>query len=437
MARTMIYRLASCVREAAAQVSQHSLMACLLQWTTLLCNLVALRWIPPAEMGVWGAFLLWEAVLLVVRLGFVNAMAREYPYLLGKGKTGHAARLVQVTAFHTLVSGIILMVVALGLTASFGKRNPSWLLAGLCFCVYSPATLYQSFLEATFRGGRQFARLARIQWAAIVLAVISLVLVLQHGFPGYCLRQAGLAVVLAAMLHWRRPVKARPCWDRALFLELFKTGLPLFFSNYLTRLIHTIGHGTAFYLGGQHLLGLYTPVSATITCFANLPNVCSAYFQPKQNFEYGRTGDASRVVRRALVAGLGLILMALPLSLMVLGGIPWVVGNFLPFYQESTTAMQMATLAGALRCFSITTTCYSTLKAWRPMFLNLGLMLGTQGGGVALGLICLPQRPLEAIVLGLMLGQIVYIPATMSLLKTLRQPVSLQKAEPRLEVISS
>ncbi len=377
-----------------------------------------LRWVSPESMGVWQTLLVLESYLMVLRFGVVNAMNRNYPFLLGKGDYPNAFLTVQVAAFHTALVGACLLVTFLSIGLYYGYvQDEEWMFASFSFGFYSVSSLYQSFVDGTLRGGHHFSVLSRLQLISIVLNVTSLPIVVVGGFYGYCLRQSGLALVLVALFRLCRPIRerAKPNW--AFFRRLLTVGFPLFVSNYLTRLGNTIGQLAILYIGGQHLLGLFVPVAAVGNCFASLPSVFSIYFLPHQNFEYGRTGDAPLIVRRALRTGIVVSLAVLPVSLLGWFFLPQIAQWVFPMYAASGTAMRVAALTGVLQAFGIATTCYSTLKAWRFMFVNLAFLLVTQLLGVGLCVSYFPYSALEAVAWGSLLGQVAYVALTIANLR--------------------
>ena len=58
----------------------------LLQCATIGCNLVILRWLPPAEIGLWQSLLLIGVYAGILDGGVISGLDRELPSLLAKGR---------------------------------------------------------------------------------------------------------------------------------------------------------------------------------------------------------------------------------------------------------------------------------------------------------------------------------------------------------------
>lgn len=382
----------------------------------MACAVVVLRWIPPSEMGVWQTLLLIESYCQLVRLGIVNAMNREYPFLLGRGNAAEAIRYVQTAEFYTL-SMVLLQVI--GLTAAALLLAPSdinWRLGMLTLAVYAPSNLYRGFLEATYRGGQEFARLARAQWVLMVLSIVSLGLVIAFDFIGFCIRNLLLAIVSASVYFCFRPVEFKPRLSIKILKYLFWAGLPLFVSNYLTVVASTFNRVILLQQNGTMAVGLFAPVAAVITLGTLLPSTLSVYLLPRITYDFGASGSATQTIRQALKVALATSLLMAPLLVIGWCLLPVVVRKFAPLYSEATTAMRIGLLVTVFGGVKLSTTAFSVLQAWKPMFVYLFILVGTSWIGPWAAVRSWPGSPLEGVAIGMLAASIVQIPVVLGCL---------------------
>lgn len=351
------------------------------QMVQMACGVAVLRWVPPEQMGIWLTLQVVEAYALWIRLGVINAVNREYPFLLGQGRAEEALA-------HVRAAGSYLAACALAMAGGFGaavwvwvERGPDWQWALAAYAVHAGGGLWRGFLEATFRGGREFSRLAWVQIAGAGLQLASLPLVALFGFKGFCGRAVLLVVATTALCHAVRPVRRVLGWSRPVLARLMVDGLPLFASGYLASISAQFPRVLLAATGGLALLGLYAPAAAVLVAGALLPGTLLTYLVPRRHHAYGRDGDAAAIAAEAWRQTWMLAAWLTPLVLIGAWVLPWMVQRWFPSYAAGAHVMGWAAAVAALGPIKIATSVFSTLKAWRPMLAHalLGLLLAWAG----------------------------------------------------------
>ncbi len=387
-------------------VSRYSAATVLAQIVQMFCGLAVLAWIVPSEIGIWLALQAAEAYALWIRLGVVNAMNREYPFLLGRGEGAEALLHVQTTASYMAGCAVMLGLGFAGSALFMHGAGAGWQLALVCFGIHSAGGLWRSFVEATFRGGQEFGSLVRLQLVGAILQILTLPLVWRWGFEGFCLRSVLLASLLTACWHFARPVKAGFRFDRRVLLKLLREGLPLFASNYLTSVTAQFPRIILIAAGGTALLGLYAPIGALLAAGVLLPSTLLTFLLPRQNFEFGRGRDVRKLAaqgwRRA-----GLLCAALlPVGVIGWWGAKMVVEHWMPEYARAIPALGFAAATVVLSPLRLVTSLFSTLKAWWPMMTHVLAGLILSGSLSWLGSKWMPSDPLQGVVAGLLAAQV-------------------------------
>lgn len=394
---------------ARSPVSIYVSMSMLAQLVPMACGILVLQWVPPRDMGIWFALQVAESYSLWIRLGVLNAMNREYPFLMGQGKTAEAIRHVQTTASYIRGCASIMFAGFVGAGFFLFHRGPDWRWAATAYAMYSAATMWRNLLEATFRGGQEFARLAKLQMITIGLNIVSLPMVYYGGFQGYCGRAATLGVIITGLYHAARPVRSRLSFDRKIFTKLMLDGMPLFASNYLTSLAAQFPRVLLLYAGGTALLGVYTPISAILSTGALLPGAILVYLAPRQHYRFGQNKDPKAIREAAWRQAISISLALLPVGLIASLILPHQVERWLPRYAACVPAIKWAAIAIALSPLSIATSVFVTVKAWGPQIVYVVLGLALAGIFPWVLLRWHNLDPMVAVTLGTLLAQVAQV----------------------------
>ena len=383
------------------------------QSLNLVAGLLVMRWLGPAELGVWQSMLTLETYCLVLRLGVINGMNRQLPFLLGKGDRAGALQHAEVTFCFTIGTAGVLLGSFSAAAFCWPGLDATWQLSLLTLACFTPFGLYSAFNEATYRGSRTFATLGWLIFANALLGMSLLVLLPALGYAGQCVRLVVIAASHAICTAWLRPLDVRPKFSIPVLRKLLKMGLPLYFQNYLARASLAVGSLVLLWTGGPKALGYFAPAAAMLAVVGMVPNALQSYLQPQLHYDYGRDGSRRAVVARSKRMATLMMVASLPFALLGMACLPWAVCAFLPAYEPSVGAMQLAMLVGVFRIFGVAASVFSTLTAWREMFSNQIAMGVLHVSGALIGGAAFPDRPWFGVMLGLLAAALVYIPLTL------------------------
>jgi len=352
--------------------------------TALLSGIAVLRWVAPEQLGIWQTLLLAQIYLGVLRLGIVNGMNRELAFRLGSNDPDGAGRLAATAQACVLACAAVAVLIMGGGAAFVWPREAAWRLPLVAMSLIVPLDLYYGYLEGTFRTHFDFGRLARIYIATAALSLLSVALVIVWGFDGYCYRAVLLSALQTTLAFIFRPIRVRPHFDRAAFLTLQKTGLPLFGQNYLHQVTRSLDRLAVLSIGSAELLGCYGPSLAVTRVITGLSDALNTYLSPRLSYRFGQTGRRAALFRPAMQSVAVSILGALPLAVAGWFALPYLVGHLFPQYLPGLFAMRMALLTGLFLNARIAMAAPCMMKAWRFVVLEwlLGFVLK---GGLLLG----------------------------------------------------
>jgi O-antigen/teichoic acid export membrane protein len=344
--------------------------------SSLLANAFALRWIDPASMGVWHTLLLAASYLGAVRLGVVNGMGRELPFALGSGDVPRGRRIAATALACNTVSSVV--VGAAFLVPLGWSSDGAWRL-GLCtMAVVSATNFYFAYLQATFRSGSDFARLARVYRLQAALFLLMPVAVHALGFRGLCLHAALQSLLVTAFAHAVRPLRVLPRFEARVARELLVTGLPLFAAGYLQVVAAGFDRVILLHHGGVEAVGYYAPAVAILSALAVVPGAVATYVYPRMSYALGQGRTPAALGRMALTAAAVSVGAALPLAVCGWFVAPPLIESLFPQYAASVPAVRWSLVAGTLWGLAPTATLLSSLKAWRSLALYIGVLLAAR-----------------------------------------------------------
>lgn len=342
---------------------------------TLVAGVLVLRWIEPADMGVWQTLLLAQSWLNLIRFGVLNGMNRELPYLLGRGDTASAYRTAQIAQFHALLCSA-LAAAGFGLSWVLLRTwGEAWTWGLAAMLVVAAAGFYNGYLQATFRSHKEFERLSRVQWMQAAFLLLMPVFAWRWGFAGFCMHAALQAVLVTGSAHTLRPVRVVPALDGKVARQLLATGLPLFVSSYLYAIGLGLERVVLLYRGNVGALGMYAPAVAVLSAMAVIPAAVSMYMYPRMSFRLGQTHDPRELWRLSRLATVASVGCCVPVVVLGWPLITPVVAEWFPAYALAVPAMRISLLTGLMLAFASATTLLGSLKAWRLQYTYVGTFL--------------------------------------------------------------
>ena len=344
-------------------------------FTSLLGNVLAFRWVDPGSMGVWHTLLLVLSYLTVVRLGVVNGMGRELPFALGRGDVETGRRIAATTLLYNAVCSVLVGATFLVLLDVFWSSGAAWRIALPAMAVVGATTMYLTYLQATFRSDRDFARLARVHWLQAGVGLLMPLMVYGLGFAGLCLHAALQAVLVTGFAHVLRPLPVRARFELPVARQLVATGMPLFVVGYLQAVALTFDRLILLQRGSVETVGHYAPAAAVLAAMAIVPGAVSTYVYPRMSFALGRGESRARLRQMALRAAAAGVAAGLPVALAGWVAAPRLIAAYFPQYVASIPAVRWSLLTGLLLSVTPASQLLGCLKAWRSLTIYVAVLL--------------------------------------------------------------
>src|SRR5581483_10237266 len=256
----------------------------------MLAGLLTVHLISPRDMGLWSSVNLALTYAFFVLAGVQNGLSRELPYYLGAKNEGMARRLAATALYYTAAGGLLAVLAGFGavlfLTTTGAESKLIYSIAAIALLILF--RFYQNYLFITFRSKDSFLALAGVQgWQALLMIVTLPILFLGYGgLLGRAVLIAGLGLYL---MHRARPLSVMPVWKTDSFLLLFRTGVPIFATDYISSCAGTLDKVALLRFGGVEQVGLYALAMSAYTAFAVIPQSIAHYIYPRMSHHYGRT----------------------------------------------------------------------------------------------------------------------------------------------------
>jgi O-antigen/teichoic acid export membrane protein len=303
----------------------------LLQVSRFGVHVVAARWLGPATYGIWNGFTLALTYAPVLTLGTINAMNRGVPLLIGRGDQRTAQRAMQVTLTVSLVTGVLtgLVTIVLGLTRWNSLIGRAAAFLGFLLMAQQVYIYLQTWLKCSIRFSAMSCQQAIY---ALVYPLVVLPTTALWGLSGFVLGQALVVTGVSVWIIFAMRAPFSVGFDRVVFHDLVKVGLPIMAAGTLYGLLTTIDRWVILTYLGIESLGYYSLAIMASSMLGLLPIVVAQQMYPRMAHRYGETGSARAlrpmVIRQMLLSS-G---VTIPILGIVYVGLPWIVKFFLTAY---------------------------------------------------------------------------------------------------------
>jgi O-antigen/teichoic acid export membrane protein len=320
---------------------------------TTIVNIAAgflvLRWVGPEEMGVWQALLIINTYAVIGNLGVTTGLAREFPFLLGKGEKDHALVLASTAKAYTFFCALISFIVLGIALAYFLFINPkglTFILSFIAVILILTINFYKDYLITLFRTNKAFDKLSITYLIQAVISIALLFLIYKFHYYGFILYNVLITIISLVLLLLITPFKVDLKFNFKDFILLVKTGLPLFIMSYLFGVSKSFIKFAILYFGGIQMLGLFAPVFAIRNGINTLPKIISQYLYPRFSFKLGATGDSTLLWRPVRNISFLLLTCLFFAILPIYYFMPELIETFFPKYTESIFASRLALVSG-------------------------------------------------------------------------------------------
>lgn len=377
----------------------------------MVAGIVVVRYVVPFELGLWNSINLALTYSWFVLAGAQNGLSRELPFFLGAKDDEHAERLTGTALYCTACATLLFLVSGLACLGVLAvtHADPRLLLAVGGTTLLIAFNFYKNYLTVTFRSKNSFWDLSRVQFAQTALMLFTLPLIAVFQYQGMVYRTVLVTGLALGLMHYVRPMRVAPVWDKASVVSLLKTGIPIFLLDYLRLSAMTFDRVALLYFGGVLDVGYYALALSVCTAFEVIPLSVGNYVYPRMTYRYGQSNDPRSVWDLARKATVVTLAAMVPLAVVGWFLLPPVVQILFPKYAEGTFAAQLMLLTALGTGGVVGVNALWSMKAWKWMVtyqtcLGVLMMVGPFVG------VMLASSPLTGAALGIMVGRLLMVP---------------------------
>lgn len=368
-------------------------------------NLIVIRWMEPAELGMWLGLQLITIYGAHAHFGVLNAVNRQLPYHRGRNEYDEA-ELIENVARGWLLIVMVTGLAAVALMTVSGVGGSDYGRGAIALTFTATVALGIQFHEGIFRARNEFGRAGLASLVNAVAILVGLPLVYYWRYDGLLWRVALAAVLtLLACLMMNR-WNVRMAFSRKDTLALVKTGLPILVVVLGLTVFTAMDRTMILWLLDERAMGHYALCFAVARIMKLFPTTIGQVFYPRMTALYASEGMSKNLLLRCFQASLLSAAIVAVTAVGVVLTLPWAVDRFFPKYAAGLPALRIAMIAYVILSLAAGPTYFliSTVQKRRQI---TALLAGVVT--MVLAATLMAPRTLEGIAWSLVAGATVYI----------------------------
>lgn len=339
----------------------------LLTGTQLVMAFITVRYVMPAQMGVWNSVRLAQVYSVFLLAGVLNGLGRELPYFHGKADHGGVDRLAATALFCTDLACLFTLVAGGGCCLFFHASSAELLWAIVAVTALISLTFYRNYLTVLFRSNNAFNQLSLGQLIEATGNLAAIPLVIAFGYRGMLARLVLTSAAVVLMLYRWRPIVVPRAFHASAFRVLLKTGVPFFGLDYLRNCATTVDCVVLLSVAGTLAVGQYALAATSLGIMYGVFGAVNQYIYPRMCFQFGQSGDPRILWRMGLRGSLASLLAGGAVAALAWPLMDPVIRHLAPHYLPGVPAARLAVITGALEGSAIVVSAIWSMKTWRMM----------------------------------------------------------------------
>jgi O-antigen/teichoic acid export membrane protein len=311
------------------------------QASRLLVAMLVARWVGPLNFGIWNALQPILAYSKVVFCGVPNAMNREVPVLMGKGKEKEAEEVVTFTFWFLIIISSLAALIFIAISIFFkipATFNTPIFFAGFLFMAMNIYLFFEFLLKSRI----QFLKMSLQQSIfAFSYPLITLSCSYYAGIPGFIIGQSLAFALVSYFIYRMSAVPIRIALKWRLFPKLAKIGLPLMSAGFLYNLLISVDRWIILGNLGIKSLGEFTLAILLFNIINRVPRIISEQMYPRMAFRYGETGSMRALVPMIFKHSFAAFVLTVPLICIAYFSLPVFVSWVMPKYANGICAARV------------------------------------------------------------------------------------------------
>lgn len=331
----------------------------------LFVGLAIAKFITPNDFGIWSSLNLVLTYAVIIQLGILNGLNLELPLAIGRGKHTRAERLVQTAQSYIMVCMVLLILGGAFYLMFFKPVEEKFFYGVIAIIVMVIFTFYQDFLTATFRTQKSFLIFSYINIVQALVNLITILLIIYFAYYGLIIKSILVLVFYVILLHIYRPFPVKFLFEKKLYIQLVKTGLPIFVLAYFQSVAMSFDRLLIIKYLPISMMGIYSFAYLGFSSITLFSSSVASYIYPTMSENFARNKNTlelwSYLKKNMTRIFFGLIVLAIIGALLF----PYVIEMFFPNYKQSIPVMQVLFFAGVLNGTVIGVNVLLSMKKWK------------------------------------------------------------------------
>ncbi len=308
-------------------------------------------YVAPLEYGMYSTCLLMQTYLTYIQLGSMNAFNRDYPQLLGAGKTLDAKRYRDTTftfLFLAFSTACIIICIVLFIMHCKGAVDIRYLI-GFAFCAVTTfVTIIENFGANRSRAEGKIKFVSSVILVEMATLLIGALIVAKIGYYGiYVTTLLGMFTGVICYMN-RSYGDISFVIDNKLLASILISGLPLLVNGLIWTIVNSIEKFIIIGFINTEALGLYAIAQNAFTYMVLVPTAISQLFYVKMGRVYGETKEV-KVLNETAIRFTGILAVVVSyLCVFAFFLSPLLVEKLMPNYMGGIRAAQILILGLAV-----------------------------------------------------------------------------------------
>ncbi|WP_183876025.1 oligosaccharide flippase family protein [Pedobacter sp. AK017] len=349
----------------------------------MIAGFIIVKLVSPDIYGRFTGHGIFLGYLSLVHFGVLNGLNRELPVEQGRGNSTKVKDLASVSLWLCNVISIPASIVLFVLSIyGFYKADLNASMLNFTYAFAAFFIMYNKFyLPILYRSNRDFSKLTKITLYSSTINIVSVILVfVSADIKGLCLRLILINIVEFLLLYYFSPLKVKAKWSYIDFIQLIKTGFPIFIVGNIVPLWDTIKNTIIFSLGGAVQFGFFALANVINNAVGIIPDSFSHVMYPKMAIAYGEGKSKLFVLKMNYKPMILLLTISVIFSIVGFALLPTIVKMFLPKYIPGIDVALWALFVPLVTSFSLINNYFNIYQLQR-LYL-MGILAGVGAGGL-------------------------------------------------------
>jgi O-antigen/teichoic acid export membrane protein len=348
----------------------------------LISGFIVVKFIDPELYGQFAGVGIFMGYISLGSVGIINGLSRELPYELGRGNNESARQMASSVYVLSTIISITASVVFLFFSIYFfilGKTLTGTIY--LSYVIISGLFFFNTqFLPTLYRTNKDFDSLSKQNIRVGLGNLLTVILVYFFSIYGLIARGIILAVYQFVLLNHNKPYKLNFIYHFKHFVNLFKTGFPIFIVGQVNPLWTTIINSFIFSIGGALNFGLYALSTIVQSTFGVIPASFGGVVYPRMSIMYGEGKSIAHIIKAHVKTTVFQFSFMLVFAILGFFLLPILVPYILPKYTNGIEAAQWMLFIPVVQSIGLLNHIYNVIKKQKWYFISL--LIGASVGSL-------------------------------------------------------